>query len=464
MATNQDAVASSTAATTTTTAAVTSSPATDESHLPPSTSNPDDGTMKDTAGAAAGVDPKPDDQDHRLDANAEAATTAAVKSKSKKAPKSRRKAKVVKATPPTADSDTSDSSTDDSDDDSRVADSDSDTDDTTNSDPRPNTKKALSKHGRKEKKSKKAGKSKKQSEKVKKKKSKGHSVRSKASGSKAKNITVDAGSDSDSDSDYSDSPSDSASSSSSSSSSRVAAKKVKKKRKNKVQKRFRGSGDLNTAALIDEVVQTVLERFLQLQAATQPSIQYPSLGLGGQPQTSFSVPQNTVFPGTTASYTSPPFAETNIVETPRASLLNPRQARGRRGAALRDLGSQPPSEIIDIDGQVSDSLASIKDQKKNKKKKKKGTRADFKRVDWVWDSSLYTWKLQDSTESTNDSQYEEYIFHVRRSFDIEGRYRSTTVDIKSKLLRECLQDVIGDVKGVSLVDESPKTDPNMLFL
>jgi hypothetical protein len=38
------------------------------------------------------------------------------------------------------------------------------------------------------------------------------------------------------------------------------------------------------------------------------------------------------------------------------------------------------------------------------------------------------------------------------------------VDIKSKALRECLQSVIGNPKGISLVDETPKLDPNILFL
>ncbi|KAI9163808.1 ATPase family AAA domain-containing protein [Paramyrothecium foliicola] len=96
--------------------------------------------------------------------------------------------------------------------------------------------------------------------------------------------------------------------------------------------------------------------------------------------------------------------------------------------------------------------------------RKKGMRADFKRVDWVWDTSMYTFKLQDTAETTNDSQYNDYIFHVRRTFDCEGKYRATFVDIKSKLLRECLQDVIGNIRGISLVDGTPKLDPNLLFL
>lgn len=38
------------------------------------------------------------------------------------------------------------------------------------------------------------------------------------------------------------------------------------------------------------------------------------------------------------------------------------------------------------------------------------------------------------------------------------------IDIKSKLLKEALNDVMDGVKGVSLVEESPAVDPNLLFL
>lgn len=98
------------------------------------------------------------------------------------------------------------------------------------------------------------------------------------------------------------------------------------------------------------------------------------------------------------------------------------------------------------------------------KNKNKVIRAEFKRVDWVWDSATYTYKLQDSAETGSDSKYDGYVFHVRRIFDPDGKFRRTSVDIKSKLLRECLQDVMGNPQGMSLVDETPKIDPNMLFL
>ncbi|KAK8060863.1 26S proteasome regulatory subunit 4 [Apiospora saccharicola] len=95
----------------------------------------------------------------------------------------------------------------------------------------------------------------------------------------------------------------------------------------------------------------------------------------------------------------------------------------------------------------------------------KGTpKLEFKRVDQVWDSQIHNYKLQDTAKNTGDAHYNEYLFHVRRTFDWENKFKATVVDIKSKKLRECLQEVIGTVKGVSLVEDTPKLDPNMLFL
>ncbi|KAK6953781.1 hypothetical protein Daesc_003743 [Daldinia eschscholtzii] len=108
----------------------------------------------------------------------------------------------------------------------------------------------------------------------------------------------------------------------------------------------------------------------------------------------------------------------------------------------------------------------------NKRSKSRNTRdgkpvvqrLEFKRVDQVWDSQIHNYKLQDTAENASNSQYDEYLFHVRRTFDWEGKYKTTIVDIKSKQLREALRDIIGSVKGVSLVEETPKLDPKMLFL
>jgi hypothetical protein len=101
--------------------------------------------------------------------------------------------------------------------------------------------------------------------------------------------------------------------------------------------------------------------------------------------------------------------------------------------------------------------------KKPKKPAKRASTLEYKRVDQLWDSTIHNYKLTESAEDQVD-EFDEYVFCVRRKFDWENKYRHTVVDIKSKLLRDALQEIMKDVKGVSLVEEQPSVDPNMLFL
>ncbi|KAK3311025.1 uncharacterized protein B0T15DRAFT_489657 [Chaetomium strumarium] len=127
------------------------------------------------------------------------------------------------------------------------------------------------------------------------------------------------------------------------------------------------------------------------------------------------------------------------------------------------MGRLPMNEKFGL-GFPSTQAADGQQQQKDNKKRQKASKLDYKRVDQVWDDTIHNYKLQDTAEGIVDAQYDEFIFHVRRTFDWEGKYKATIVDIKSKLLRECLQDVMGAIKGVSLVDDTPKLDPNVLFL
>lgn len=102
--------------------------------------------------------------------------------------------------------------------------------------------------------------------------------------------------------------------------------------------------------------------------------------------------------------------------------------------------------------------------KKDKGKKKRASKLEFKRVDQLWDSTIHNYKLTDTAEDEESSEYDQYLFNVRRTFDWEGKYKTTVVDIKSKLLKEALNEVMDGVKGVSLVEETPTVDPNLLFL
>jgi hypothetical protein len=81
----------------------------------------------------------------------------------------------------------------------------------------------------------------------------------------------------------------------------------------------------------------------------------------------------------------------------------------------------------------------------------------------VWDKEINDYKITDTVPHSKTDKYSSYVFTVRRCFDYENKYVETVVDIKSVLLKEALVDIMGDVRGVSLVEDVPSVDPNMLF-
>jgi hypothetical protein len=68
--------------------------------------------------------------------------------------------------------------------------------------------------------------------------------------------------------------------------------------------------------------------------------------------------------------------------------------------------------------------AGIKKSKKEKKtKRKRASKLEFKRVDQLWDSTIHNYKLTDTAEDEESSEYDQYLFNVRRTFDWEGKYK-----------------------------------------
>ncbi|KAK3698941.1 hypothetical protein LTR37_016728 [Vermiconidia calcicola] len=104
-----------------------------------------------------------------------------------------------------------------------------------------------------------------------------------------------------------------------------------------------------------------------------------------------------------------------------------------------------------------------KSPKSKSKSSKQSFSSQFRRVDQLWDSTIHNYRLKESAED-DDSEFAEYAFLVRRTFDWENKYRDTVVDIKSKQLRDALAVVMKDCKSVSLEAEEPTIDPNVLFL
>lgn len=167
-------------------------------------------------------------------------------------------------------------------------------------------------------------------------------------------------------------------------------------------------------------------------------------------------------------------------ETPRRNKLKKKAKMSE--VESDDAGPESEPEK-NVNQQINDLMASLAELKATSKQlskhrrssskkvsksksAKKGPTADslaYKRVDQLWDSSIHNYKLKESAEE-DESEFGEFAFLVRRKFDWEGKYSSTCVDVKSKLLRDVLSEVMKDCKSVSLETEEPSIDPNLLFL
>lgn len=135
-------------------------------------------------------------------------------------------------------------------------------------------------------------------------------------------------------------------------------------------------------------------------------------------------------------------------------------AKRRARRALRAGLSNATSPEVDKNEEVSRKKVRSGKSKKNKR----ASKIAYKRVDQLWDSSIHNYKLTETVDDPDADEWDQYIFTVRRQFDWEHKYESTFVDVRSKPLKDALQHVMQDVKGVSLVQDTPSLDPNMLFL
>lgn len=136
---------------------------------------------------------------------------------------------------------------------------------------------------------------------------------------------------------------------------------------------------------------------------------------------------------------------------PVEEYVRPRRSRRREVLDTRDVIHAIPD------------VEEVKPKKKEKKPKR-ASKVAYKRVDHLWDQSTHNFKLTETVKDNGDAVWDQYIFTVRRRFDWEHKYLATIVDIKSEPLKACLQHVMSSVKGISLVEDTPHIDPNMLFL
>ncbi|EDN04841.1 predicted protein [Histoplasma mississippiense (nom. inval.)] len=91
-----------------------------------------------------------------------------------------------------------------------------------------------------------------------------------------------------------------------------------------------------------------------------------------------------------------------------------------------------------------------------------GSKLDFKRVNEIWDKTTLQYKTKEAVEEVLD-ELDQYAFVVRTRTGKNSTKRTVCIDIKSKFLRGALQDVLKVVKSISLQEDKPSVELDLLY-
>ncbi len=97
--------------------------------------------------------------------------------------------------------------------------------------------------------------------------------------------------------------------------------------------------------------------------------------------------------------------------------IPPQQQLGLNRSQLANLNARRNAKLLGLDPPGK------KHKKEKKEKKKRASKLEYKRVDQLWDSTIHNYKLTDTAEDEESSEYDQYLFNVRRTFDWEGKYK-----------------------------------------
>ncbi|KMU73626.1 hypothetical protein CISG_10211 [Coccidioides immitis RMSCC 3703] len=125
-----------------------------------------------------------------------------------------------------------------------------------------------------------------------------------------------------------------------------------------------------------------------------------------------------------------------------------------------DSSTSGPNTSKDRENELADP------SKKNKEKDKRirASRMDYKTVVEVWDKKALKYKIAESiVDDSKLDNLDKYMFVIREHIDGELKESTTYIDVKSDVLRDILQDLLQNTKAVSLIEDMPSIEQNILF-
>ncbi|KAL4950835.1 P-loop containing nucleoside triphosphate hydrolase protein [Aspergillus filifer] len=131
-------------------------------------------------------------------------------------------------------------------------------------------------------------------------------------------------------------------------------------------------------------------------------------------------------------------------------------------AADREDSSQIPEKSVTTSWLIEDGFEH-KSRSTNNQKQAQTPTPEYKVVLEIWDKKTSQYKIVDSPETVEEIDYvDEHVFLVRNHVDIRSK-TTTFIDVKSKVLRDALRVDLQNVRVVSLLEDKPSIEQNILF-
>ncbi|KIM25038.1 hypothetical protein M408DRAFT_331498 [Serendipita vermifera MAFF 305830] len=95
-----------------------------------------------------------------------------------------------------------------------------------------------------------------------------------------------------------------------------------------------------------------------------------------------------------------------------------------------------------------------------------GTKTEYKRVDYLYNNETGSWIYRDSAPFTGqetDDGYRDYCFVIRKKYEYNSARSSTSIVIKSQVLRDVCASVIGVIPPVSFHTSEVDVNPRVLL-
>ncbi|KAL2695082.1 hypothetical protein AAEP93_004143 [Penicillium crustosum] len=132
--------------------------------------------------------------------------------------------------------------------------------------------------------------------------------------------------------------------------------------------------------------------------------------------------------------------------------------------AQYDLANNEQEEVVQVadEADLSRPICTTPDDFKSFEKW--ASTSQFKTVVETWDKEACKYKIAEPTETGTDlDDYAEYAFIVRERVDRNSDEVTSYIDIKSEGLRDILRVVLHDIKAISLLEDKPSIEQNVLF-